>query len=103
MNLIYTANGRIFGKEDLPGTCSFQNEKKLHLPELCGPIYFSMKHIMILTKWHFNSSAYIKSASEMSGLHAVNLTQPVFNNMEIIYRNTVDKGIKLINLDEKVE
>jgi hypothetical protein len=41
---------------------------------------------------------YIPSMSEMSGLHAVNLTQPEYNDMETIFRHTVDKGIKLIGL-----
>jgi hypothetical protein len=41
---------------------------------------------------------YIRSASEMEGFYAVNMSQPSYNDMEVIYRNTVDKGIKLIGL-----
>ncbi len=39
---------------------------------------------------------YIEAMSEMKGLTAVNMSQPHLNDMEIIYRNTVDKGIKLV-------
>ena len=41
---------------------------------------------------------YIESASEMTGLHAIAMSQPECNDMETIYRHTVDKGIKLIGL-----
>jgi hypothetical protein len=34
----------------------------------------------------------------MAGLTAINLSQPECNDMEVIFRNTVDKGIKLIGL-----
>lgn len=39
---------------------------------------------------------YIEAMSEMSGLSAIQLSQPHLNDMETIYRNTVDKGIKLL-------
>jgi hypothetical protein len=42
---------------------------------------------------------FINSASGIKDLYAVNLTQPQYNDMEIIFRNTVDKGIKLIGFD----
>lgn len=42
---------------------------------------------------------YIASLSEMEGLHALNMSQPEYNDMEIIYAHTVDKGIKIIGLD----
>ena len=41
---------------------------------------------------------YIEAMSEMDGLTAVNAAQPELNDMEIIYSNTVDKGIKLLAL-----
>lgn len=41
---------------------------------------------------------YIASYARMAGLHAVHLTQPEHNDMESIYRNTVDRGIALIGL-----
>jgi hypothetical protein len=42
---------------------------------------------------------YIKSLCEAPGLSVVNMTQPHLNDMETIYRNTVDKGIKLVAFD----
>ncbi len=44
---------------------------------------------------------YIGLASEMKGLHAVAMSQPSYNDMEVIYRNTVDKDIKLLGLNRK--
>ncbi len=41
---------------------------------------------------------YIASCCAMEGLHSINLSQPAYNDMEKIYQNTVDKGIKLIGL-----
>jgi hypothetical protein len=39
---------------------------------------------------------YIESLCRMLGMHAIAMSQPECNDMEIIYRNTVDRGIKLI-------
>lgn len=36
--------------------------------------------------------------AELRGLYAINLSQPHLNDMEKVYRHTVDKGIKLLNL-----
>ena len=44
---------------------------------------------------------YIESASTMPGLTAIQLSQPPYNDMEQIYRNTVDKGIALLGLDRR--
>ncbi len=41
---------------------------------------------------------YIRSASEMVGLTAVNLSQPEYNAMNVIFEHTVDRGINLIGL-----
>jgi hypothetical protein len=41
---------------------------------------------------------YIESLSAMRGLHAINLSQPHLNDMEKIFRNTVDKGIAILAL-----
>ncbi len=41
---------------------------------------------------------YIEALSETPGLYAINMSQPDMNDMEIIYRNTVDKGIKILGL-----
>lgn len=42
---------------------------------------------------------YIASACRIEGVFAINLTQPGCNQMEEIYRNTVDRGIPLLNLN----
>lgn len=39
---------------------------------------------------------YIESASGMRGLYAVNMSQPHYNKMKVIYQNTVAKNIKLL-------
>jgi hypothetical protein len=38
---------------------------------------------------------YIEAMSEMSGLSAVYMSQPEYNDMETIYRCTIDRGIRL--------
>lgn len=47
---------------------------------------------------HFcgRGSHYIASACSMERMYAINMSQPHLNDMEIIYQNTVDKGIKLL-------
>lgn len=42
---------------------------------------------------------FISDLCSIPGLYAVNLTQPDLNDMEKIYKNTVDRGIKLIAFD----
>ncbi len=39
---------------------------------------------------------FIQSNTNIPGLYAVNMSQPEYNDMETIYRHTVDKGIKLL-------
>lgn len=41
---------------------------------------------------------FIKKMSEMWGLYAINMSQPHLNNMEIIFQNTVDKHINILDL-----
>ncbi len=41
---------------------------------------------------------YIARMCRLRGLHAINLSQPDWNNMAVIYQSTVDRGIKLIGL-----
>lgn len=41
---------------------------------------------------------YIPSIGTMDDLHAVNLSQPECNDMETIFRNTVDRGLAVIGL-----
>lgn len=42
---------------------------------------------------------YIGEMSKIPNLYAINLSQPHYNDMEIIYKNTVDKGIKILALN----
>ena len=42
---------------------------------------------------------YIDVLSSVKGLTGVNLAQPEYNDMETIYRHTVDKGIKILTVD----
>lgn len=42
---------------------------------------------------------FIEAMSQMRGLHAVHVSQPHLNDMPVIFRNTVDKGIKLVCLN----
>ena len=42
---------------------------------------------------------FISAMAELRGLSAINLSQPHLNDMEKVYRHTVDRGIKLINLN----
>lgn len=39
---------------------------------------------------------YIEDLCTLDGLYAVQMGQPHLNDMEVIYKNTVDKGIKLL-------
>ena len=42
---------------------------------------------------------FIAKVGEMPGVYTVNMTQPGLNDTEIIFRNTIDKGITLIGLE----
>ena len=39
---------------------------------------------------------YIETLCALPGLYGINMSQPHLNDMETIYRNTVDKGIPLL-------
>jgi hypothetical protein len=41
---------------------------------------------------------YIGVLAEMEGLHAIHLSQPELNDMEVVFRNTVDRNIRIIGL-----
>jgi hypothetical protein len=41
---------------------------------------------------------YMRSMCNARALHAVNMTQPELNAMEVIFASTVDRGIKLLDL-----
>ena len=42
-----------------------------------------------------------RAMSQLRGLHAIHLSQPDLNDMEKVYRHTVDKGIKLLDLNRE--
>jgi hypothetical protein len=42
---------------------------------------------------------FISQVGEMSGVHAVNMTQPVLNDLETVFQNTTDRQINLIGLE----
>lgn len=44
---------------------------------------------------------FISHCTRIEGLHAITMSQPHLNDMETIYRHTVDKGIKLIGLSRE--
>jgi len=51
---------------------------------------------------HFCGRAdhYIEKLSKIKGLSGINMSQPDWNDMETIYRNTVDKGLMIIGMPE---
>ncbi len=42
---------------------------------------------------------YIESLARMNGIYAVQMSQPEYNDMETIFANTVDRGIRLLSQD----
>ncbi len=42
---------------------------------------------------------FIAKAAGISGVHAINMTQPHLNDSETIFRHTIDQGIQLIGLE----
>jgi len=45
---------------------------------------------------------FIAGVAGMSGVYAVNMTQPEHNNLETVFRHTIDEGIHLIGLEGDV-
>jgi len=41
----------------------------------------------------------IEKIGGLKGLHAVNITQPALNDMETVFRHTIDRGINLIGIE----
>jgi len=44
---------------------------------------------------------WVEPMSRIKGLTGLNMSQPSYNDMETVYRHTVDKGIHLVNLDRR--
>jgi hypothetical protein len=42
---------------------------------------------------------FVDKVADMAGVYSVNMTQPEHNDVETIYRHTVDRGVNLIGLD----
>ncbi len=45
---------------------------------------------------------YIGKLCSLPGLYAVQMSRPEYNDMEIIYKNTIDKNIKLLAFNKSV-
>jgi len=45
---------------------------------------------------------YMPSMTDMEGVYAIHMSQPEYNDMEIMFRSTVDKGIALLGLRRDV-
>jgi hypothetical protein len=45
---------------------------------------------------------FIENMSQIDGLYGVNFSQPELNDLDIIFKNTVDKGIKILALRREV-
>jgi len=45
---------------------------------------------------------YIRYIGEMRDVYAFNMSQPEYNDMEMVYRHTIDKGIPLIGLQREI-
>ncbi len=43
---------------------------------------------------------YIDQVSEMPGVYAVNMSQPEYNRLEVMFRHTLEKGILLLNYNQ---
>jgi hypothetical protein len=44
----------------------------------------------------------IAKLSELSGLHAINTTQPALNDVEAIFAGTIDRGINLVGFEREI-
>lgn len=44
---------------------------------------------------------YIDRVSKIRGLSGINMSQPEWNDMEIIYQNTIDKGLVIIGMPQR--
>lgn len=44
---------------------------------------------------------YIDQVGAMPGVYAINMSQPEYNNQEVMFRNTIAKGIKLLGYNQQ--
>jgi hypothetical protein len=94
----YLQRGRIFLRDD-----SAMNLSPAMYDEFVRPYDEELLRTCGGGALHFcgRGDHYIRSASTLCGLSAVNLSQPHLNDMEVIYAATVDRGIKLVGLDRR--
>ena len=85
------------------GTLMIRNDSAMNLsPEFYRE--FAMPYdILLLDRFgggciHFcgRGDHYIDAITEIKGLYAINMSQPHLNDMEKIFRHTVDRGIKIL-------
>ncbi len=88
------------------GTIMLRNDSAMNLPPDLYEEFSAPYDAELLKRFgggamHFcgRGDHYIEALSRIPGLSAVNMSQPHLNDMEKIYRNTVDKGIKLVGFD----
>lgn len=89
----------------IKGQVMLRNDSAMNLsPEMYGEFGEPCDRRIIETfgggAMHFcgRGDHYIGKACSIPGISAINMSQPQYNDAEKIYRNTVDKGIKLIGL-----
>jgi len=87
------------------GALMLRDDSAMNLPpELCREFILPYDNRLLARLGggavHFcgRGDHYIELLSGMERLYAVALSQPECNDMETIYRHTVDKGIRLLNL-----
>ncbi len=88
------------------GQIVIRNDSAMNLsPEMYEE--FAKPYDEMLLK-HFNGGVihfcgrgdhYIEKMSHIQNLYGVNISQPHLNDMEVIYKNTVDKGICILGFD----
>jgi hypothetical protein len=44
---------------------------------------------------------YIEAMAVLRGLHGINMAQPELNDMDVVFRSTLDRGIPLLGLDRR--
>ena len=66
-------------------------------PQRAADLYVEAMEMVLPDKTA--AAADMMSQMQSDGLNAINMSQPHLNDMETIYRNTVDKDIKIIGFD----
>jgi hypothetical protein len=88
-----------------PGRIMLRDDSAMNLsPEMFGE-FIAPYDAQLLQRYgggtiHFcgRGDHYIDQAAALPGLRAINMSQPELNDMEKIYRHTVDRGILMLDL-----